>query len=309
MPQGPRTSATYEPANVEVAYSTLLEVAAALQAFRESMVLIGGWVPFLLLREHQRPDNPFKHVGSMDSDWVIDPERVDAREYGTIVRSLKRRGFTEDPELRYRLVRRVSAAGAPEVEVAVDLLTSPPPRGKGAARRHRTVQRDLAARVLEGAPLAFVHSTTMNLAGKLPSGGRLEVPIRTADVVGSIGTKGLALGRRYSEKDAYDLYALIANYGGGPVEVASLVKPFLREGLLVRGLDKVREWFGSPDAAGPAAVADFFVEEAGAARERRIRDAFEVVDRLLHELDIASRRRWGHEAFPRSRDVLFADEK
>lgn len=105
-----------------------------------------------------------------------------------------------------------------------------------------------------------------------------------ADVVGLIGTKGTALGRRNEEKDSYDLYAVIANYGDGPVEVAELVRPFKDERLLRPSLEKIRLWFKDGDAAGPAAVMKFFEYEEGDARGMRKREAFEMVDRFLREL-------------------------
>ena len=281
----PRTTGAYEPANVRVAYSALLEVAASLQAYRESMVLIGGWVPYLLLQRHQERDNPFRHVGSLDSDWVVDPEKVGAREYETIVGALKKRGFEEDANIRYRLVKWADAPGAAgPLEIAVDLLTAVPPSGEGSGRRHREIQPDLPSRVTPGAEVALAHFAVLELEGELLTGGRVKLPVQVADVVGSIGTKGLALGRRFEEKDNYDLYALIANYGRGPLEVAAAVRPFVGEPTLRSSLAKIREWFQDVDDAGPVAVANFFQDEAGEARDRRIRAAFENVNRFLSEL-------------------------
>ncbi|MFA5809877.1 MAG: hypothetical protein WC935_06030 [Thermoleophilia bacterium] len=282
---GPRTTDTYEETSVKVAYSALLEVAASLQAYSDSIVLIGGWVPFLLLRQHQPEGNPFRHIGSIDSDWVIDPGKVSSREYETIVRALKKRGFVEDPEIRFRLVKKTPVPGMDEpLDVAVDFLTEAPPKGSGAGKRHRKLHVDLEARTLEAAGLALSHSSRVALEGVLLGGGRLKLDIRMADVVGSIGTKGFALGRRYEEKDNYDLYAVIANYGQGPTEVAGIVRPFLGEALLDASLRKVREWFETVSGAGPVAVGNFYVNETGSARERRIRDAFEVLNRFLLEL-------------------------
>jgi len=285
--QFPRTLSTYEPRDVHVAHSALTEVAAALQSYRDAMVLIGGWVPFLLLQQHQSRDNPFRHVGSLDSDWVIDPRKIDESEYETIVKMLRRRGFVESKEIRYRLTKgfRVPGKSAP-LEVAVDLLTRAATTGPETRKRHRRVQPDLEARAADWADVALTHSCEMMLGGELPGGGRIPLEIRMADVVGLVGTKGLALGRRYEEKDNYDLYAVIANYGEGPVEVARLVKPFAREPSLLPSLKKIRTWYADISAAGPARVGDFFDQEAGDVRMRRIRDAFEILDRFLRELGL-----------------------
>ena len=283
----PRTISTYEPRDVRVAFSALMEVAAALQAYREAMVLIGGWVPYLLLQQHQSPGNPFRHVGSLDSDWVIDPRKIDEGEYDTIVKMLKRRGFVESREIKYRLTKGCPVPGkSAALEVAVDLLTRAPQTGRGKPQRHRRIQPDLAARAADWADVALSHSCDKMLDGELSGGGNIQLPIRMADVVGLVGTKGLALGRRYEEKDNYDLYAVIANYGEGPVEVARMVKPFARVPSLRPSLEKIRTWYADVNAAGPAMVARFYDREEGDARLRRIRDAFEILDRFLQELGL-----------------------
>ncbi len=284
---GQRTTSSYEPRNVEVAYSALMEVAATLQAYRDDMVLIGGWDPYLLLKRHQAADNPFRHVGSIDSDWVVNPETVESEKYDTIVQALTKRGFHQTPNILYRFAKSVPVEGLPTpFEISVDLLTVKPPKGKGSAHRHRQVQADLRALATPAAELALAHAEPIDLEGTLLGGGKLTVTVRVGDAVGSIGTKGLALGGRYVEKDSYDIYAVVANYGTGPAAVASLAKPYLGEPLLRKSLDTVRNWFRAIDAAGPVAVGNFYDFETGNVRERRVRDAFETVDRFLTDLGL-----------------------
>jgi len=279
-----RTSEDYEPANVQAAYSALLEVAASLQSYKGATILIGGWVPYLLLKSHQRPDNPFRHVGSLDSDWVLDPRLVNEREYESIVRTLAKRGFAQSEDRLFRLEKKLLTSTGDELIAAVDFLTEPALKGEGSRRRHRRLQADLRARTTPGARIAIAHSEAFELDGELPGGGRLAVPIRIADVTGSIGTKGLALGNRLLEKDSYDLYALIANYENGPVDVAAQVRPFINEPLFKESLEHILRWFKDIGSAGPVAVANFFPNEVGAARERIVRDAFQNVNRFLREL-------------------------
>ncbi len=279
-----RTSAHYEPANVQAAHSTLLEVAASLQTYKEAMVLIGGWVPYLLLKSHQRADNPFRHVGSLDSDWVLDPRLIDDREYESIVKTLAKRGFAPSEDNIFRLEKMLQTSTGGELVVAVDFLTEAAPKGEGSRRRHRRLQADLRARTTKGAEIAIAHSETIELEGKLPGGGRFAVPIRMADVTGSIGTKGLALGGRFAEKDSYDLYALIANYGDGPVDAAAQMRPFINEPLLKESLEHIHRWFKDIGSAGPVAVANFYPNVVGEARERIVRDAYQNLSRFLREL-------------------------
>jgi hypothetical protein len=43
------------------------------------------------------------------------------------------------------------------------------------------------------------------LRATLPAGGVVDVELRVADVVSTLALKGIALGERYVEKDAYDI--------------------------------------------------------------------------------------------------------
>ena len=53
----------------------------ALGSYREGLVLVGGWVPYLLLKAYQSQDIPFQHVGSKDIDIVVNPAIVDQKQY------------------------------------------------------------------------------------------------------------------------------------------------------------------------------------------------------------------------------------
>jgi len=282
--QTKRTRESYEPANVRIAHSAILEVASALQSYKDAMVLIGGWVPYLLLERHQRTGNPFRHVGSMDSDWVLDPRFVDSQRYETIVEALARRGFVQSKDSLFRLEKKGFTETGTEITVAVDFLTEVVPKGQGSRHRHRELQPGLRARTTEAAEIALEHFATIELEGELPGGGHLTVPIQMADVAGSIGTKGLALGGRFAEKDCYDLYALIANYGDGPVDAAAQMRLFINEPLLKASLEHIHRWFKDIGSAGPVAVANFFPNVVGEARERIVRDAFQSLSRFLREL-------------------------
>ncbi len=64
---------------IEAARSVLLELTRLLGAYREHLVLVGGWVPELLL-----PEAEPKHVGSLDIDLALDHRKLAEPEYQTI---------------------------------------------------------------------------------------------------------------------------------------------------------------------------------------------------------------------------------
>ena len=83
-----RSAQSYGPGVTTASKSVLLEVMTILRAYREALVLVGGWVPYFLLAQHQPPEDRFVHVGSIDIDLAVDPSKVDEPEYATIMQLL-----------------------------------------------------------------------------------------------------------------------------------------------------------------------------------------------------------------------------
>ncbi len=50
----------------KAAHQVLLEVVNLLREFNDSLILVGGWVPVMIL-----PDSADKHVGTIDVDLAI----------------------------------------------------------------------------------------------------------------------------------------------------------------------------------------------------------------------------------------------
>ena len=101
--------------------------------------------------------------------------------------------------------------------------------------------------------------------------------LKVADIVASLALKGIAIGERYVEKDAYDIYTLCAYFRGGPPAVAATIRPFLGEEAIKRGLQAIADKFRALDAEGPSWVADFLGEGDPARRARAQQDAFMTV--------------------------------
>ncbi len=293
-----RTATTYGPGITGASKTVLLELMATLRIYQDALVLIGGWVPYFLLEQSQRPNDQFIHVGSIDIDVAVDPLKINEPEYATIVELLKERGYAPAadkqgsaiPSSFERTVR--SPATNKPYAIRVDFLTHVD--GQSSIKsRHVSVQNDLFARKIKGCAAAFKYQTRFSLSGALPDGGEMTVPIRMADLVGCLTMKGIVLGERYREKDAYDIYALIAHYQHGPADVAETLRPHLSDGLVRESVESIQAAFAHRSANGPAWVAGFLVNPLfSAERERFITDAFMVVDefqRLLRRPEPAAR--------------------
>ena len=287
-----RTAQTYGPGITTASKAVLLELMTVLRAYREALVLVGGWAPSLLLERHQRPNDAFVHVGSIDIDLAVDPSKIQEAEYATIVELLKERGYRAAPDRRGALIpssleRTVqSPVTRKPYTIRVDFLTHPHDARPG---RHRDlpVQDDLLARKIKGCEAAFAHHTPVALAGVLPDGGEITVSMLVADIVAILTMKGVVLGERYREKDAYDIYTLIRHYRQGPKEVADAIRPYLREPLVSEAMANIQTAFGARDAHGPAWVAAFLVNPMFAKeRDRLITDAFMVIHEFTKLLGV-----------------------
>ncbi len=275
----PRIDQDYVPEVTEASKSVLLETMTLLGEYREAVVLIGGWAPYFLLDESGKQAKPFTHAGSIDIDLAVDPEKITGEEYKTIVRLMLGRGYSADPELKYRFNRALPGLAGP---IGVDFMTAQPPSGQGRGHRHRKVQYNLPARATAFLEMAFQWNQPLKMSGELPlKGGPVSASFKLASLPAMFGLKGLALGSRYKEKDAYDIYALARYYGGGIQTVIDLLKPHLGDAGLKKGLLCIREKFKHDKDAGPAWVANFFSELDEEARAGIMQDSFQTMDRVL----------------------------
>ncbi|MDP3723906.1 MAG: hypothetical protein Q8R91_10530 [Candidatus Omnitrophota bacterium] len=278
-----RTASSYGPGVAGASKAVLLELMTVLRAYRDALILIGGWVPYFLLEQHRRPDDPFVHVGSIDIDLAVDPDMVDEPHYATIAELLTARGYRPATDRRggplpQSFERTVQAPLTDKpYTIRVDFLAPRGPAEAGRAR-HLLIQDAFLARKTKGCAAAFRYATSVPLTGTLPGGGQLTVPIRMADVAASLTMKGIVLGERYREKDAYDIYALVAHYRRGPRDVAEALRPRLEDPLVNEGMAGIRTAFATRQAHGPAWAAAFLVQPLFAAeRERVVTDAFMTV--------------------------------
>jgi len=280
-----RLQGGYYPGVVEASLSVLVELATMLRRYRDALVLIGGWVPYFILQQYGERQTEFRHVGSIDIDLLIDPAVITEDVYATITDLLLERGYQPSPNVLYQFSRTVATPdGGQKHTVGVDFLT---PRGPGSRRRshrHRLIQPGLNARTLDGAEVALSHNFPLQIAGLLPGNGWTEVVINVADVIACLALKGIALGERYREKDAYDIYAVCAYHRGGPGAVADRLRPVLDSPVLGRGLGAIADRFESPDAEGPWWAANFLSQDDPEQHARVRQDAFMTVQEVVRLL-------------------------
>jgi hypothetical protein len=111
------TKIEYERILVEAAESVLLELAHLLGEYSEGIVLVGGWVPGLLIDQTEQ-----KHVGSIDVDLALDHRTIQEVGYRSIMQRLQNRGYQpgDQPFIFYRSL----TVGEKEIKVEVDFLAA-----------------------------------------------------------------------------------------------------------------------------------------------------------------------------------------
>ena len=71
--------------------------------------------------------------------------------------------------------------------------------------------------------------------------------------------KALAVVGRGENKDAYDLYYVLRNYGGGVEDVAEAIRPYLGHDATARALAILRADFLDHNGIGPRRVTEFIL--------------------------------------------------
>jgi hypothetical protein len=243
--------------------------------YQESIVIVGGWVPQLLLNQAPR-----QHLGSIDVDVALDHRTLKEVGYKTIGQLLQARGYRQgdQPFIFLRSVR----LGDRTYEVEVDFLSG---EYSGTARSHRTQKvQDLRPRKARGCDLAISLATEVTLSGTLPGGGKDTTRLRVASIVPFLVMKAMAMAGRLMEKDAWDIYYCIRYYPGGINRLVEEFQPYLENRLVQEALSKIAEKFASPDHVGPNHVVDFDAITDPEQRARLQLDAYERVNALISRL-------------------------
>ena len=141
--------------------------------------------------------------------------------------------------------------------------------------------QDMLARKGRGTDIVFDQTEMIRLSGPISTGANIELDIKVANVTACFVMKGIALGERMSEKDAYDLYMLARYYKEGPESVLSELKKLENHGLTKEALRNIEEQFKDVKSMGPISVATFMGITDKEEYERITRDAYELLQFII----------------------------
>jgi len=255
MPEKPTTASGYTPEHLELVRATCLYVATKLGDLMDELVIVGGLAPSLIIDQVDLPEGVESHVGTTDLDVGLTVALLDEERYATLTERLRRAGFSPD----------VNEEGNPTrqrwkiedtAKVTVDFLIQPTLPGDRGGRL-RDIQPDFAALIAPGLNLAFIDRRRVTLSGKTFWGEEATREVWVCGAGAYIVLKALAFRDRGENKDAYDLFYVIRNFGVGAVELADALRPLLGDASALHAVEILKEDFLDHDAVGPRRVAVF----------------------------------------------------
>ena len=276
MSDKPTTAAGYRPEFLEHVRATCLYVATKLGDLMNDTVVVGGLVPSLLIDQDVSGPSVEAHVGTMDLDVGLALAVLEGERYQALTERLRRAGLSPDRNEQDNLTRQRWRLDGPH-PVTIDFLI-PPSRKDDRGGTLRDIEPDFAAVITPGLRLAFEDRVRVTLAGKTIAG---EDATRDAWVCGAgafVVLKALAFHMRGENKDAYDLYYVIRNFGAGPAAVAARLQPILAEPETREALTILRRDFSAHGDVGPLRVAEFL---HNAPDDETQADALGFVQQLL----------------------------
>ena len=257
MSDKPKRASEYPSEQVELVRATCLYVATKLGDLMDDLVIVGGLVPSLLIDQEKLPADTAAHVGTMDLDVGLTLALLVEGRYKTLTERLRAAGFTMDTNDDGNTTRqrwKITSAGT----VTVDFLIQPSlPGDKGG--KLRNIEPDFAAMIAPGLKLAFQDHQRVTIDGRTIFDEKATREFWICGAGAFVVLKALAFDGRGENKDAYDLYYVIRNYGSGVDDVVAKLQPLLADGETQKALAILRRDFLDPENVGPSRVAEFIM--------------------------------------------------
>ncbi len=274
MNREPRTQSEYDARQTEAARRVLVDVGQVLAAFQDCLVLVGGWVPDLLL-----PDADEPHVGSVDVDLALDAEKLQDGRYAELIGLLLNTRRYRPGEEPFQLLTDVdlSDGGAP-VQVEVEFLA---PREVKLKKNRPKRLKGFRVLLADACGTAFTAPVQIEMEGRTLQGAKNRVRLRVASLLDFLIMKAHAIAGRDKPKDAYDLCYCLDHHPGGLEDLAAQLRARAAEKDVKRAIEILHEKFASPEDFGPMQVVEFFGSPGPDSRAMEARRAFELVQRLL----------------------------
>jgi len=280
MIKKPATAAGYPSDQAARVKATCLYLATKLGDLMPELVVVGGLVPSLLVDQQHLPETMEPHAGTLYLDLGLAFGLVGEERYQEVAERLRNAGFSPDKNDEGKPTRQRWRISDPVV--TVDFLIEPEQSTEAQAGRLFALTKDWAAIIAPGLHLAFKNFQVVTLAGKTIAGETAQRDIRVCGAGAFMILKALAFRIRGENKDAYDLFYLLRNYGSGVLDVAAQLRPLLPDASAAKALEYLQADFKDAESIGPRRVAEFLFGRPDATVQA---DAVGFVRDLLNQCD------------------------
>jgi hypothetical protein len=274
MSPEPRYQGDYTDRQVDAARRVLVDVGQVLASFGDAIVVVGGWVPDLLM-----PNATPEHIGSIDVDLALDAAKLGDGRYAELLKLLLDTGRYEKGDKDFQLVTAVDLAdGEAPVRVEVEFLA---PADVKLKKNHPKLVEGFRVLQFPACAAAFGHPESIELEGVMISGAPNTVHLRVASLPDFIIMKAHAVGGRDKPKDVYDLCYCLDEYPDALTIVPADWRARRDDPLVVAAIEILRTKFQTVDHYGPQQLAIFHDPVDADERAMHARRAFELVQKLL----------------------------
>ena len=274
MSPEPRFEGEYTPRQVEAARRVLVDVGQVLASFGDAIVVVGGWVPDLLL-----PDHASAHIGSIDVDLALDAAKLADGRYAELLKLLLDTGRYEKGDKDFQLVSSVDLAdGDAPVRVEVEFLASDDVVLK---KNHPKLVEGFRVLRFPAFAAAFTNPVSIDISGPMISGAANTVHLRVASLADFLVMKAHAIGGRDKPKDVYDLCYCLDEFPNAIKVVAADWGARQDDSLVAGAVAILKEKFQSVDHFGPQQLATFHSGGSPDDSAMHARRAYELVQKLL----------------------------
>jgi len=255
MAEKPKRASEYSSEQLVLVRETCLYVATKLGDLMDEVVVVGGFAPSLLIDQGELAEGGSAHVGTLDLDVGLKLALLDEKRYHTLTERLRGASFMPDQTDEGRPTRqRWKMSGA--ASVTVDFLI-PPSRPEDQGGKLRDIESDFAAVIAPGLVCAFQDRRRVRIDGRTILGEKAAREVWVCGPGAFVVLKALAFRGRGENKDAYDLYYLVRNFGDGVEDVAACLRPLLGDLDARQALQILRDDFLDHEGVGPRRVAEF----------------------------------------------------
>jgi predicted nucleotidyltransferase len=277
MNDEPRHQTEYNSRQVQAARRVLIDLGQVLAAFQDCLVVVGGWVPDLLILEAEEA-----HIGSIDVDLALDARKLNDGRYAELLKLLLGTRRYRSGTKPFQLLTDVDLGdGGEPIQVEVEFLA---PKEVKLKKNRPKLLHNFRVLQADGCAAAFNAPVEIVLVGQTIRGAKNTVRLRVASLPDFLVMKAHALAGRDKPKDAYDICYCLTNFPGGLDALAAAWKQRLHEEDVKRAIAILHEKFETVDAFGPGQVVDFWGSPDHHAQEMQARRAFELVRQFLRLL-------------------------